>query len=559
MRSKAFLACVAAVSLSAPAFGQSPSPAAPLPAFSADAFHAHVAFLADDLLEGREAGTRGYDIAARYVATQFEALGLSPAGPDGAWQQPVEFVSYAQSSPATLTIGTRTFTNGEGILFTPSAAAEPVAVDAPLVFVGRGLDLPAQGMDDYAGLDVAGKIVVAMTGVPNGTRSDVAAHLRFDRRRMAARRGAVGLIEIRPPSARRAERSPAAAAAAAARPEVTWLERGGSPHSDTPGLRFIAAAEAGLAQALFEGARRPLASLFRDAAAGRPLRGFALGRSARVAQTSRITHFSSSNVVAMLPGSDPSVAGEYVLLMAHLDGLGIRAPRDDDAAGADRIRNGAMDNATGVATLIEVARQMVRDGRRQRRPVLFAAVTAEEKGLLGAGFLAMNPVVDGRVISVVNLDMPILTYDFQDVIAFGAEHSTMGPIVARAAARMGVAVAPDPLPEQSLFVRSDHYQFVRVGVPSVFLMTGFGGEGRERFTGFLGDQYHSPRDDLSLPFNWQTGARFAQLNYLISREIADGPEAPRWYQDSFFADAVGGDRPRAIRPPEERQQALSPR
>ena len=248
----------------------------------------------------------------------------------------------------------------------------------------------------------------------------------------------------------------------------------------------------------------------------------------------------------MLPGTDPSLANEYVLLTAHLDHIGIREPRPNDAPNADRINNGAMDNATGIATLIEVARAFSQPGNRPRRPIIIAAVTAEEKGLLGAQFLAHHPVVgNGRVISEVNLDMPILTYDFQDVVAFGAEHSTMGPIVARAAARMGVRLSPDPLPEEGLFTRSDHYNFERMGVPSVFLMTGFANVGEREFRGFLASRYHNVGDDLSQNINWQAGAKFAQLNYLITREIADGTEVPRWYRGSFFGDAFGGNQPRA--------------
>jgi Zn-dependent M28 family amino/carboxypeptidase len=260
----------------------------------------------------------------------------------------------------------------------------------------------------------------------------------------------------------------------------------------------------------------------------------------------REIRFTSSNVLGMIPGSDPALADQPMLLMAHLDGLGIRAARSEDTPATDQIRNGAMDNSTGVATLIEVARQFMRDGTRPRRPILLAAVTAEEIGLVGAEYLAHNPV-GGRVAAVVNLDMPVLTYPFSDVIAFGAEHSTLGPIVRRAAARMNVALAADPLPQEGLFTRSDHYKFVRAGVPSVFLMTGFAGEGRERFTRFLADTYHSPRDDLNLPFDWQAGARFAQLNYLIAREIADSADTPRWYADSFFGDAVAAGQPRAQR------------
>jgi len=539
MRFKDFVVAAAGLSLAAATPAQI---LAPEPQFSAEAFKAHVTFLADDLLEGREAGTRGYDIAARYVATQFEALGLTP-GAGTSWFQPIEFVRFGLSGTPRVTIGERTFVQGEGVLVRPSPSTEALALDVPLVFVGYGLDMPARGFDDYAGLDVRGKVVVAFTGFPSDTPSDVGAHLNSEKARMAAARGAVGMITLRRHA--EIEDSPwARMATFGGRPSTTWVGTDGSPFV-AGRLGFAATLEGEAAEAMFAGARRSLAQLQDEVARpGRRPRGFALTQRLRVeraaAETSR---FNSPNVLGVIPGSDPALANEYVLLMAHLDGLGIRA----DGEG-DRIRNGAMDNATGIATLIEVARQLVRDGRRPRRPILLAAVTAEEKGLLGAEFLARNPVTaNSRVVSVVNLDMPILTYDFQDVTAFGAEHSTMGPIVARAAARMNVRLSPDPLPRENLFVRSDHYKFVREGVPSVFLMTGFAGEGRQRFTGFLETNYHRPNDDIRLPFNWNAGARFAQLNYLIAREIADADQAPLWYADSFFGQVFGGAQQRATR------------
>jgi Zn-dependent M28 family amino/carboxypeptidase len=417
------------------------------------------------------------------------------------------------------------------------------------VFVGYGLDMPSHGFDDYRGLDVRGKIVVALSGVPEGTPSDVAAHMNSEKRRIAGAHGAVGMITIR-------TRADAAsvpwerAARFGNRPGTTWLETDGTPYSDAGGLRFQAALSEAAAQQLFTAANRQLGPILDQAAAREKPRGFAMRVNARVTRSAGSqTRFSSENVVAILPGTDPSVANEYVLLTAHLDHIGIREPRPGDVANADRINNGAMDNATGIATLIEVARAFSRPGNRPRRPIIIAAVTAEEKGLLGAQFLAHHPVVgNGRIISEVNLDMPILTYDFQDVVAFGAEHSTMGPIVARAAARMGVRLSPDPLPEEGLFTRSDHYNFVRMGVPSVFLMTGFANGGEQAFRGFLATNYHNVGDDLSQPINWQAGAKFAQLNYLITREIADGAEVPRWYSGSFFGDAFGGSQPRAVPP-----------
>jgi hypothetical protein len=547
---KTMLAGLAALSLGASSIAQ-PAPAtAPAAEFSADAFRAHVAFLADDLLEGRDAGSRGYDIAAHYVATQFAALGLQPGAGEGNWYQPVQFVRFAGAGAPTLRVGSHVFTQGREMMMRSSPDPAPLALTAPLVFVGYGLDMPSHGFDDYRGLDVRGRIVVALNGVPEGTPSDVAAHLNSEKRRMAGARGAVGMINIRP-------RGEAAGAPwsrmvrFAGRPGTTWLEPDGTPFADAGPLRFSATLDEASAELLFRAAGRQLGDILDEAARPRTRpRGFAMRTEARVAREPAVaTRFSSPNVLAILPGTDPSVAGEYVLLMAHLDHIGVRDARPGDAAGADRINNGAMDNATGIATLIEVARHMSRPGNRPRRPILFAAVTAEEKGLLGAEYLARHPVVgNGRVVSVVNLDMPILTYDFQDVTAFGAEHSTLGPIVARAAARMGVRVSPDPLPEEGLFTRSDHYKFVREGVPAVFLMTGFAGEGEREFRGFLATRYHNVGDDLRQNINWLAGAKFAQLNYLIAREIADGAQVPRWYRGSFFGDAFGGSQPRAARP-----------
>ncbi|MFN3944496.1 MAG: M28 family metallopeptidase [Allosphingosinicella sp.] len=511
--------------------------------FTADAFRAHVEFLADDRLEGREAGSRGYDIGALYVATRFSALGLTPAA-NGSWYQQVPLVQFGLTdAPARLTIGGRSFRHGEDVLLRQSPEAGRLTLEAPVVFAGYGISDPALGIDDYAGLDVRGKIVAVLNGSPSDLPSDVGAHLNAAKRAMADRAGAVGMVILRGrEEGRRVAWSRVVGHGTP--PGLTWAAEDGTPYSDAPGLRFVATLGSDAAEALFRGAPRPLARVLAEGArpGARPA-GFALAQTIRVERESANRSFTSPNVVAVLPGSDPALAGEYVLMMAHLDGLGM----EPHGAGSAAINNGAMDNATGVATLLEVARQMAASGQRPRRSILFAAVTAEEKGLRGAHYLARNPVVDGRVVGVVNLDMPILTYDFQDVIAFGAEHSTMAEAVARAGARMGVRLSPDPLPHEGLFTRSDHYMFVQEGVPAVFLMTGFAGEGERRFTEFLANQYHTPADDLRLPFNWNAGARFAQLNYLIAREIADASEAPRWYEDSYFGRTFGGDRPRAPR------------
>ena len=511
------------------------------PNFTPERFRGHVAFLADDRLEGRDAGTRGFDLGALYVASQFEGLGLKPAG-DGGWYQKVPFAQFTIVGAASaVSFGGRRFAHGEGVVVNPAPAEGAQTGEAPVVFVGYGIDAPEAGIDDYNGLDVRGKIVAMLGGYPKDMPSDVGAHLNSEKRRMAEQNGAIGIITLRT-NAEAKNRPWERVLARGGEPMLTWIGKDDAPYSPAPGIRFRATFDSEAANALFAGARTPLKKVLAEAdrSGGRP-KGFALKPTVKFEQASTRSATVSENVVGMLPGSDPALAGETVLLMAHLDHLGIHGD------GEDKINNGAMDNATGVATMIEVARAMSQSGSRPKRSILFAAVTAEEDGLLGAQYLANNPVAQ-KLVGVVNLDMPVLLYDFQDVIAFGAEHSTMGPIVARAAAKMGVTLAPDPLPQEGLFTRSDHCRFVQKGIPSVFLMTGFANGGKEKFTGFLEKVYHSPKDDLAQPIDWQAGAKFARITYLIAREIADNGEAPRWYEDSFFGKTLAQGQPKAARP-----------
>lgn len=546
MRFNAFGITLASFVLAAPA----PALAAETPRFSPESFRSHVAFLADDRLEGRDTGSRGYDLAALYVASRFEALGLKPAGKDG-WYQDVPFLeSKLSGETGSLTIGGRRFLHGAEILLTPTSDEAPIVVDAPVVFVGYGLEAPEIGIDDYRGVDVRGKIVVVLSGFPGGMKSDIGAHLNSDKRRVASRRGAIGMVTIRTEA--EAKRRPwSRMQATAGEASLGWISGGGRAYTPAPGLRFRATLDTPAAEALFAGSKTSLARVLAEAGRknGRP-KGFALKPRMAVGQRSVQRRFSSPNVLAVLPGSDPKLAGEYVLLMAHLDHEGVKPAKAGESAEesrGDRIYNGAMDNAVGIATMIEVARAMAASPDRPKRPILFAAVTAEEKGLLGAQYLARTGVPGGKVTAVVNLDMPVLLYDFTDVVAFGAEHSTMGEAVARAGRTMNVALSEDPLPQEGLFTRSDHYRFVQEGVPSIFLMTGFANGGREKFTNFLSTHYHKVSDDLNLPIDWTTGAKFARINYEIAREIADAPQAPRWYSDSFFGKALAPGREKASR------------
>lgn len=526
--------------------GNAPAQPAATPDFSADRVKAHVAFLSDDLLEGRNAGTRGYDLAARYVASQYEALGLEPAAAGGGWYQQVPFQQNRfGAANAVVTIAGTKFENGKHVLVVPGGPEARQAVEGDVVFVGYGLQAPELGIDDYKGLDVRGKTVAILSGFPKGMASDIGAHLASQKAKVAQANGAVGTLSILTPTALGVfswERR----AAYSAVPTLSWLMKDGRPYADAPDLRFSAALHGPAAEALFRGARRPLPAVIAEAErqGGKP-KGFALSQKVRFERESVGTRFDSPNVVAFLPGSDPAVRDEYVLVMAHLDHDGV----DESLPGKDKIYNGALDNAAGIATLLEAARALAASPNRPRRPILFAAVTAEEDGLLGAQYLARNPLPGrGRLVGVVNLDMPILTYDFEDVIAFGAEHSTLGPIVERAAGRDRVSLTPDPYPAEGLFTRSDHYEFVKVGIPAVALATGVKGPGKDANAAFLANHYHRVSDQMDLPIRWDAAAKFARINYLIAREIADAPEAPLWYSGSFFGKIFAAGQPKAPSP-----------
>lgn len=516
---------------------------APAETITAEAMRAHIEFLASDALEGRETGTRGYEIAAEYVATRFRAAGIQPVSDKG-WFQQVPFIAnLVDEKTSRLSINGQSFTPRQDVLFGPARTAGSEMVEGNVVFAGYGIDDPKNGQNDYKGLNVKGKIVAVLFGFPKGTPSDVGAHYSRSKAKMAEARGAIGVIIIRTLERERT-RPWVRESEGPQHPTMSWAKADGQMFVDAPGIRFSATLADNAAEALFAGAPKPLKRVLDEAdkQGGRP-KGFALKPVAKLERTTSSDTVSSPNVIGMIPGSDPALANEYVLLMAHLDHVGV-----DPTKSGDKISNGAMDNASGTAALLEAGRVLA-SGPRPKRSVLFAAVTAEERGLLGSDYLARNPVVgNGRVVSVVNLDMPVLLYDFQDVIAFGAEHSTMGSAVARAAASQGVSLSPDPLPSEGLFTRSDHYSFVKQGVPSVFLMTGFKNGGDKQFQDFLKTHYHKVSDDLALPFDWNAAAKFARLNAAIASEIANAPTAPSWYADSFFGKTFAPGATKAQRP-----------
>ncbi len=532
--------------------------AAAEPVFSPDRVHAHVSFLADDLLEGRDTGSRGLAIAQRYVASEMAGYGLQPAGrgADGkpAWLQPVVFSQAALAGPATLTFTgrdgkARVYEQAGDVVIAPSQTEAKTAISAPLVFAGFGLDAKKQGFDDYAGLDVRDKIVVVLTGIPQGPPDEVLAHLGTQKAQMAAAHGAIGLIQI--PTLQSLKLRPwDRIKQYAGTPRLTWVAADGKPYVPAPGIRASAFADQAVAEAMFAGARLPLARVqaAADTMHGMP-KGFALPGTAAIALESQQKPVQSAEVVGMIPGSDPVLRNEYVVLMAHVDHIGISASRPGDKPDRDRINNGALDNAAGVAVMLEVAHAFASDAVKPKRSLLFVANTAEEKGLLGAEAFANDPSVPiGSIASVVDLDQPLLLYDFTDVIAFGADHSSMGDTIRTALTSAGIALSPDPMPAETIFVRSDHYTFVKRGVPALLLATGYANGGAAAWQHYMATDYHQPSDDLSQPINWQAGAKYARVNYLITRAIADAAERPRWYAGDYFGDTFAPAAPKVARP-----------
>jgi Zn-dependent M28 family amino/carboxypeptidase len=307
-----------------------------------------------------------------------------------------------------------------------------------------------------------------------------------------------------------------------------------------PGLRALGLLGDEGVKALFEGAPRSFADAVKDAD-GRGGKPFELPVRAEVHTVTRINSpGDDSNVVAKLVGSDPRLRDQYVVLSAHLDHLGI-----GEAVGGDAIYNGAYDNASGIAALLEAAGVLGWARPRPRRSILFLAVTGEERGLLGSERFAELPTVAGKLVADVNLDGLLMLYPPRDVVAYGAEHSSIARIVQRAADMVGLTLSPDPWPEQGLFVRSDQYSFVRRGVPSVFVVPGFASADVQKDGGALTREwlrtvYHSPKDDAGQPMDLQAGARLVRLNLAIAWLLANDDAAPSWNRGDFFGQAFGG-------------------
>lgn len=507
-----------------------------------EAIRADMRFLADDLLEGRGTGTRGHEIAAQFMASEFEAMGLEPAGENGTYFQNVPLRSIrpqAEHTAMSLMRGGKE----QALLFSEDfvTAGDPgrtdTSLEAPLVYVGFGVTAPEQGYDDYAAVDAKGKIVAYSYGAPPGFEATVRAHYSSNGAKAAnaAAHGAVGMVLLDSPDLEHLYPFKDRVSDLAF-PFMRWLDAQGKPHDYFMELHGAVILSMKATARVLEGSGRSAEQIYAAAQEGKP-RSLALPLHAKLRIASTHEEIHSPNVVACLPGSDPKLRDEYVVYSAHLDHLGIGEP-----VNGDKIYNGAMDNASGSATLLEIARAYSQMKPRPRRSILFASVTGEEEGLLGSDYFAHHPTVgkDGLVADI-NIDGAALLWPIEDVVARGSEHSTMLRAVHEAATRMGFEVSPDPYPEQVLFIRSDQYSFVRQGVPSVFLGPGKKSSDARINTEeirrtFLATRYHKPQDDMSQPFDFESGAKFARYALLLGYVVAQSTERPVWNPGDFFGE-----------------------
>jgi len=507
-----------------------------LAAIRPEAIAAHVRFLADDLLEGRRSGERGHGIAERYVAAQLEALGLRPGGDRQGWLQEVRLRELrADPARSSLSIdGGPALRPFEDYLPGADATRTEVDIEAPLVFVGYGIQAPELGYDDTAGVDVAGKVAVWLQGAPGEPFPTLAKAVYTDsavKWAALARRGALGVISLLTPE--RLQIQPFDRAARVAR-------RGTVVSAEASSMPAVVGVPPQLADALLGKAKTSLADQLDRARQGK-LRAFNLEARARVRLVSTAREIVSHNVLGLLAATEPG-AEEFVAISAHLDHLGV-----GDAVGGDSIYNGAVDNATGIAEMLEIARALAAQPHR-KRAVLFLAVTGEELGLHGSAHFARHPTVPLRsIVANLNLDQLSPMWTPHDVVLRGAEQSTLESHVRAAAAVAGLTVSPDPVPEQTFFVRSDQYNFARNGIPAACLWQGFrderGGTANEAtFRRWRATRYHQPSDDLEQPLDWAAAAAWARFEFLVALSVVEAESRPAWKADDFFTKFLATHR-----------------
>ena len=499
------------------------------------AWWAHIQYLADDKLEGRGTGTEGFARAVAYVTDQFQKAGLQPAGEHG-YAQTVEFnvlqLDETQSSLELIRDGkAEPVQFGEEGFLLPTSNAAPV--EAPAVFVGYGLNIPEEHYDDFAGLDLKGKIAVYVTGGPSSIPNSVKAHYQSseERRKNLAAAGVLGMVVIPNP---KAEEVPWSRSAGARLSQKMELQNVGNK---APAPKFAMIVNPAHVDKLFAGSGHTWQEIVGSLGSLQPLPHFPLAITIRAKTGVKRSTAQSQNIAGVLLGSDPKLKNEFVVISAHLDHLGIGEP-----VNGDKIYNGAMDDASGIASLIEVARAMRDSGAKPKRSILFLAVTAEEKGLLGSEYFASHPTVKGTIVADLNMDMYLPLFPLKFLEVQGLDESTLGDDVTAVAKDAGVTVQADKQPDHVRFIRSDQYSFIKKGVPSLAFKFGWlpGTPEEKLFSDWYRERYHGVKDDTSQPVDAAAAAQFNALLEKLALRIADADTFPTWKPDSFFKRFVAG-------------------
>jgi len=490
----------------------------------------HIAYLADDKLKGRLPGTEGYQTAVDYVVDKFKQIGISPGGDNGGYTQKLVIRKSTLVNNSAVTVLKDNAGNTDTLKFEKDFTAAPhplranSSAEGRLVFVGYGIDIPG-GYSDYTGIDVKGKIVVLVFGAFDGLHSTLSSHYNNTGNKLttAFNKGAVGAIIIGP-------QSTGTSNVTLNTEKTTVYGRG-----FVGNLPVVLHAGRATLSRLFFNSGKNLDKVRAEIKKGNPS-SFELPYSLSVSYKTSHTDFESYNVVGLIPGSDPVLKNEYVVHSAHLDHVGIGRVQNGDS-----IYNGAHDNASGVASLLEISRVYKTSSAKPKRSILIVMMTGEEMGLIGSSYFAANPTVPkASIVADVNTDMPTVVAPLLSVVPLGAEHSSLMNNVKFAAGYLSLDIEKDPEPEQGRFVRSDQYSFVMNGIPALhikygnktnipgFDMVAFVKEWRAKY-------YHQAADGLEGGiFNFTAAKTYVQLNFLISYSIAMTTERPKWNDGDPF-------------------------
>jgi len=511
-----------------------------------DSIRAHIQYLADDRLKGRLPGTPEYEIAMQYVIAHFKQMGIAPGGENNSYLQKVP-LRRAKIDPQnvhlTLNESSQELIFGQDYVIMPHFEDGNVAVEAQLVFVGYGINAPEVGYDDYAGVDVKGKIVLMVNGNPDKFSSTVKAHAinRRTRIQTAIDKGAVGVI-IREVVDRTIVGSKATATTQGV---VNVLNREGKVFSMSSrggggmGLKLFALVSATVFNQMTNIPEEEMVIRLKSLVQGIPA-SFEMKSTIKASYQSHHKDIEGYNVVGMVKGSDATLKNEYVVHSSHLDHMGIGR-----AIQGDSIYNGAHDNASGVSCTMEVARLYSFMKQKPRRTILFVMLTAEEMGLLGSTYFATYPTVPkDKIVANVNMDMPTIIAPLLSVVPLGAQHSTLMNPVKAAAIHLGLDVEEDPEPDQNRFTRSDQYSFVEQGIPALHVkygdkMTEPGKKLTDMVKVWREEIYHKPQDEITGTFDFEAGKKYVQLCFLISYQVAQEKSRPTWNKGDFFGEKFG--------------------